>query len=175
VSFTRPNYLIVWSPTKYFVRASSSPILAAASPEDAPAVGTETRAWNNHSITGVPPRMTTNSLETPLGTIYPALAIKLVPPSDDEVSVAEFSLARAGKSAIVQFAVGGDDVVSAWVETSRDQLDWQKISAARRQPPYIYTLPGDKIIPGTYLRGAALDSGGNLGHGEPFSVPYGPR
>ncbi|MBI3551136.1 MAG: hypothetical protein HY077_01345 [Elusimicrobia bacterium] len=174
VSFTRANYLIIWSPTKYFVRASSSPILAAASAEDSGA-SPETRAWNNHSITGVPPRNGAAALETPLNTIYPALAIKLISPNDDEISVADFSLSRVGRNAIAQFAVGGDDVIEAWVETSRDQLDWQRLSKLRREPPYLFTLSPEKIAPGNFLRGAAMDSSGNVGHSETFAIPYAPR
>ncbi len=174
VSYARPNFLIIWSPSKAFVQAAASPILAAASADDAGA-SPETRAWNNHSITGVPPRSTATSLETPLNNIYPALAIKLVPPNDDELSVADFSLTRGAKGQIAQFAVGGDNVLEAWVETSRDQLDWSRISKIRRQPPYIFTLSSDKAAPGTYLRGAAMDSGGNRGYSEPVSIPYAPR
>jgi len=174
VSFTRPNFLIIWSPTKYFMRASSSPILAAASADDA-GTAPETRAWNNHSITGVPPRSTANSLETPLNNIYPALAIKLVSDNDDELSVADFSLTRGPKGAIVQFAVGGDNVIEAWVESSRDQLEWARISKVRRQPPYMFTISTDKVPAGGYLRGAALDSEGNAGHSETFAIPYAPR
>ena len=175
VSFTRPNYLIIWSRSNYFTRASSSPILAAASAEEA-STESETRAWNNHSIMGVPPRSTASSLETPLNSIYPALAVKLVPPNDNEVSVGAFSVTRTGRSGIVQFAAGGDDIIEAWVEASRDQLDWAPVSRIRREPPYMFTLGPDKFpTPGHYLRGAALDSCGTVGYSDIYSIPYGSR
>ena len=119
VSFAAPNYLIVWSPTNYFTKASSAPILAAT---DIDEPGGETRAWLNRSIQGVPPRARGTSLETPLNTLAPAIAIKLVPPGPDDaaVSVADFSVARAGKRVIVRFSAAGEDVTEAWVEASRD-------------------------------------------------------
>src|SRR3569832_2205017 len=95
VSFTAPNYLIVWSPANYFTRASSAPILAAAELYEA---GAQAQAWNNHSLMGVPPRSAASSLETPITNIVPALALKLVPPAPDEpaVSVNDLLLSRAG-------------------------------------------------------------------------------
>lgn len=171
LSFTRPNYLIIWSPTKYFLRASSSPILAAASLEDGEAPR-EPRAWNNHSISGVPPRNASGSLETPLN-FNPALAIKLVPPSQTEVNVSEFSLWKSGRKAVIQFSVWGENIVESWVESSRDQLDWQRVSRLVRRQPLVFSLAQDKIpAPGWFLRGAARDVYGNTGFSEPYPIPY---
>lgn len=173
ISFTRPNFLVIWSRSNYFMRASSSPILAAAKAEDA---GGEPRAWNNRSIVGVPPRSGATALETPLNSFYPALAIKLVAPNDDEVSVAALNVARTGKFAVVDFAVGGDNVIEAWVESSKDQLDWTPITKVRRLPPYSFTIGADKFPPpGGFLRARARDSSGNLGVSEIYAVPYAPR
>ncbi|MEK7388821.1 MAG: hypothetical protein AAB036_03905 [Elusimicrobiota bacterium] len=175
ISFTAPNYLIVWSPTNYFTRASSAPILAAADIENSE---NEARAWLNRSIVGVPPRSSGNSLETPLPTLAPALAIKLVPPGpvDPAVSVADFTAALAGKKLLVRFSAAGEDVANAWVEASRDQLEWERISRIQRKPPYQFTLTLEKIpAPGTYLRGVARDISGAVGHSAPFMVPYAPR
>lgn len=174
ISFTQPNYLIVWSPTNYFTKASSAPILAAADIENSG----ETRAWLNRSIQGVPPRAKGSSLETPLNTLAPAIAIKLVPPGPDEpaVSVADFTAARVGKSVVVRFSAAGEDIVDAWVEASRDQLEWQRVSRLVRRPPYTFSLPADKApLPGTYLRGAARDSSGAVGTSEGYMIPYAPR
>ena len=175
VSFTAPNYLIVWSPTNYFTKASSAPILAAT---DLDEPGGETRAWLNRSIQGVPPRSRGASLETPLNTLAPAIAIKLVPPGPDEpaVSVADFSVARAGKRVIVRFSAAGEDVAEAWVEASRDQLEWQRVSRIQRKPPYIFSLSPEKTpAPGSYLRGLARDISGATGVSEGFMIPYAPR
>lgn len=172
VSLSKPNYLIIWSPTSFFVRSSSSPILAAAALEEKTA---EPVAWNNHSISGVPPRNPGVSLETPLNNISPALAIKLVPPSSDEVSVSEFSSTAAGHKHVVGFSVGGENIMEAWVESSRDQLDWQLLSRMQKHPPFLFTLGPDRYPPpGAYLRGAARDLVGNIGYSEPFIVPYAP-
>ncbi|MBI5630460.1 MAG: hypothetical protein HY921_06210 [Elusimicrobia bacterium] len=163
VSFTRPNYLIIWSPTNSFTDASSAPILAGCGDEPDP--GSGARAWNNRSIRGVPPRTAEASLETPLNNIYPALAIKLVPANSDEVSISEFEAGLIGKKLTVRFSAGGENIEEAWVESSRDQLDWQRVSRFLRRPPFIFTLPRDKFTsPGWHLRGAARDLSGNVGY-----------
>lgn len=175
VSVTGPNYLIVWSPTNYFTKASSAPILAAT---DLEAGGGETRAWLNRSVQGVPPRSRGTSLETPLNTLAPAIAIKLVPPGPDEpaVSVADFTVARAGKRVVVRFSAAGEDVAEAWVESSRDQLEWQRASRIQRRPPYMFSFPADKApAPGSFLRGAARDISGAVGVSDGYMIPYAPR
>lgn len=175
VSMTRPNYLIVWSPSHFLVRASSAPILAAATvASEEPSAG-EPRAWNNHSIMGVPPRSAAGALETPLTTMSPALAIKLVPAVESEVSVGDFSLLRAGRRVVAQFSVAGTDISEAWVETSRDQLDWSRASHYLRKQPWLFTLNGDRLPPGIFLRGAARDSLGKIGYSDPIGIPYGAR
>ena len=176
VSFTGPNYLIVWSPSNYFTRASSSPILAAAELDEPGAH--EARAWNNRSLLGVPPRSAANSLETPITNIVPAMAIKLVPPAPNEpaVSVNDLTLARSGKRVLVRFSAAGEDVTDAWVEVSRDRLDWERISKLARRPPYIFALPPEKTpAPGQYIRGVARDVSGAVGYSEPAMIPYAPR
>ena len=175
INFNAPNYLIVWSPTNYFTKASSAPILAATDLEE---TGGETRAWLNRSIQGVPPRSRGASLETPLNTLAPAIAIKLVPPGPDEaaVSVADLTVAHAGKHVIVRFSAAGEDVSEAWVEASRDQLEWQRVSRFVRKPPYMFSLAIDKTpLPGTFLRGVARDISGAVGTSDGFMIPYAPR
>ncbi len=176
VSYTSENYLIAWSPSNYFTRASSSPILAAA---DLPETSSrETQAWNNRSLLGVPPRSPEKSLETPINNIVPALAIKLVPPAPEEPAVAvnDLALARSGKRVLVRFSASGEDVADAWVESSRDRLDWERISKLQRRPPYVFALPAEKTPgPGSYLRGAARDICGAVGYSEPEMIPYEPK
>jgi hypothetical protein len=178
VSFTGPNYLIVWSPSNYFTAASSSPILAAAETDPSDAPPHEVRAWNNRSIMGVPPRSAAASLETPINNIMPALAIKLVPPAPDEpaVSVNDLTLARAGRRLLVRFSAAGEDVTDAWVESSRDRLDWERTSKLQRRPPFLFALTPEQIPqPGQYLRGVARDQSGAVGYSDPIMIPYAPR
>ena len=175
ISFSTWNYLIVWSPTNYFTKASSAPILAAA---EAETDSDETRAWNNRSILGVPPRNAALSLETPINRIMPALAIKLVPPGPDEpaVSVNDLTLGRAGKRLLVRFSAAGEDVAESWVETSRDRLDWERASKLQRRPPYVFALAADRALsPGSWIRGAARDISGAVGYSDPVMIPYAPR
>ncbi|OGS41571.1 MAG: hypothetical protein A2506_07310 [Elusimicrobia bacterium RIFOXYD12_FULL_66_9] len=172
VSFTRPNYLIVWSPTNYMTRASSAAILAGADVEEASSVR-DARAWNTRSTMGVPPRSTVTSLETPITNIMPALALKLVPPGPDEpaVTISDLTLARAGRRIVARFSAAGEDVTEAWVESSRDRLDWERVSKRQRRPPYVFSI--DKNLPpGLWLRGAARDISGALGYSDPSMIPY---
>ncbi|MBI5239740.1 MAG: hypothetical protein HY926_04650 [Elusimicrobia bacterium] len=172
VSSSRPNYLIIWSPTDAFVKTSSSPVLAAAAVDDGQP--RETRAWNNRSITGVPPRNPGTALETPINSISPALAIKLVPPSSSEISVSEFLFERTGKKCLARFSAWGENIDAAWVEHSRDGLDWERVSRVLRRQPFDFTLPADRCpAPGDYLRGAARDVLGTTAAGDPFQIPYG--
>ena len=138
----------------------------------------ETRAWLNRSISGVPPRLRGASLETPLNTLAPAIAIKLVPPGPDgaAVSVADFGVAHAGKHVIVRFSAAGEDVAEGWVEASRDQLEWQRVSRIQYRPPYMFSLPPEKApVPGSFLRGVARDISGALGVSAGYMIPYAPR
>lgn len=176
VSSTGPNYLIAWSPTNSFTDATASPILAAAELDESGS--REAQAWNNRSILGVPPRSPAGALETPITNIVPALAIKLVPPAPDEpaVSVNDLTLARSGKRVLVRFSAAGEDVTDAWVEVSRDRLDWDRISKLQRRPPYIFALPADKTPePGQYVRGVARDISGAVGYSDPAMIPYAPQ
>lgn len=176
VSFNADNYLAIWSPTNWFTRASSAPILAAADIED-PSLARETRAWNNRAIMGVAPRSTTGALQTPINNIAPAIAIKLVPPAPDEpaVNVAEFAAWRAGSKVVARFSAAGEDIAEGWIEASRDQLDWTRISKIVRKPPYMFSIPGPKAPGGgTFLRGAARDISGQTGYSDAYMVPYAP-
>ena len=175
VSFTAPNYLIVWSPSNYFTRASSAPILAAAELDEA---GAQAQAWNNHSLMGVPPRSAASSLETPITNFVPALALKLVPPAPDEpaVSVYDLMLSRAGKRLIVRFSAAGEDVTDACVEVSRDRLDWERVSKLQRRPPFVFGIAPEKTpAPGLYVRGVARDVSGAVGYSDAAMIPYAPR
>ena len=92
------------------------------------------------------------------------------------MSVADFAVARAGKRVVVRFSAAGEDVAEAWVEASRDQLEWARVSRIQRRPPYVFALPLDKApAPGSFLRGAARDISGALGVSDGYMIPYAPR
>lgn len=171
VSTSGPNYAAIWSPTRAFTSAATSPILSGQ-PLDAQNGGpAEPQAWNNHSISGVPPRTSAGALETPLANIAPALAIKLVPQEINEINVRDLSVRQAGRKWVVEFSAGGENVSEAWVETSKDQLDWRRVTRILRQAPYIFTLQANRFpAPGEFLRAAARDISGNIGTSEPYGV-----
>lgn len=167
VSGDRPNYLIVWSPNREFRSADTSPILAAADSSR----GGEPRAWNNHTISGVPPRQEEGALPVPI-TLKPALAIKLVPPSSSRVSVSAFSAETAPDGVLARFSAEGRDLELAWVESSQDQLEWTRVSSYRRSPPFMFRLSYEAVAgKGSWMRGRARDGWGNEGGSAPLFVP----
>lgn len=165
VSTERPNYLIIWSPTREFRDAARAPILAGL---EAPsqAGGTEPAAWNNHSIQGVPPRGEGGTLQVPITNIRPALAIKLVSRGERSVKVLDTSVKASEESLLVRGSVEGRDVELAWVETSPDELEWRRVSPYLRTPPYLFTLPRS-LLParGAYFRVKARDAAAAEGSG----------
>jgi hypothetical protein len=168
VSFTQPNYLIVWSVTPYFLSASSSPILAAMT---APASMDRPRAWNNQKIAGVPPRAEEGALETPLGNLLPALAIKLCPPDGPPVLIHGFSALSSGDDVVVSFSAEGRDISRAWIEFSADRIDWERSGPFLFHEPLILTvnraeLPGQAA----FLRAAASDILGSVGYGPAWPL-----
>lgn len=169
ISFTQANYLIVWSPTEYFTSVASSPVLAAGMSKDFGAA--QAVAWNNHNISGVPPRSYEGSLETPIH-IAPALAIKLVGSgAASEVLVQDFSLTQGKRNSLVRFSVSGKDISSAWVEGSDDELNWERVSSILNEPPFYFSLDAAGIKSGNYLRGAAQSEGGDVGFSAPVAIP----
>lgn len=169
VSSERPNYLIVWSPNREFRSADTAPILAAADSVR----GGEPRAWNNHTISGVPPRQEEGALPVPI-TLRPALAIKLVPPAATRVAVSAFSADSGPDGVRARFAAEGRDVELAWVEASQDQLEWTRVSAYRRAPPFLFKMSPEAVAgKGSWLRARARDGWGNEGSSAPLFVPGG--
>ena len=70
--------------------------------------------------------------------------------------------------------VGGENIDQAWVEHSRDGLDWERVTRFQRKQPFDFTLPSDKCPqPGEYVRGAARDVLGTTVQSDAFQVPYG--
>ncbi|MBI3548835.1 MAG: hypothetical protein HY078_07345 [Elusimicrobia bacterium] len=162
VSSSGPNYLIVWSPTESFSDATKAPVLAAldtrAAPDDA------VHAWVNRSIQGVPPRQAKGALETPIRRLAPALAIKLVPQNQNAITVSECVARATERGIMMSFSVSGQDPELAWIERSKDQLEWERVSKFQRRPPYMITLDHAALpARGAYFRASARDLLGNEG------------
>lgn len=169
-STTEPNYLVVWSPTENFTGAASAPILAAGGPGGSRDISSP-QAWLNQNIQGVPPRTAIGALETPINNLSPALAIKLVPLNDAAVGIHECSAGLNGTNYIFRFSVDAENADLAWLEISQDQLDWQRISAYLRHPPYAVTFPQDRLpARGAYVRAVARDVLGNTGNCDPIFI-----
>jgi hypothetical protein len=166
ISSEKPNYLIIWSPTRDFRDAAHSPILAGletSSQGDAP----DPMAWNNHSVQGVPPRGEGGTLQVPITNIRPALAVKLVSGSSRSVKTEDMSVKMSDEGLVVRFSAEGRDVELAWVEMSTDELEWRRVSGYLRSPPYVITLP-KALLPsrGAYFRAKARDTAAAEGHSE---------
>ena len=172
VNFNGPNYLIVWSPSPSLSAAANSPILAAS---DRPSSSCDPAgcAWNNNSIQGAPPRQADGSLQTPLSNLMPALAVELVPAGGErKVVVSDLRIAPQESGALVRFSVSGADVSRAWIETSPDGLDWQRVGTFLEAPPYIAALgAGSAPKSGQYLRAAAEDIYGDRGYSAAYAAP----
>lgn len=161
VSLSGPNYLIIWSPDRWVTASSSAPVLAALEERNA---DSQPHAWNNRSLGGVAPRRQEGTLETPINHLKPALAIKLVPPNDATVAVHECSAKTTGNDLVFRFSVEGESIESAWLESSADQLDWERFSRYVRRPPYFITIPRGQLPPrGAYVRAVARDQLANEG------------
>lgn len=161
VSFSGPNYLIVWSPDRWLTASSSAPILAALEQRSSDG---EPHAWNNRSIGGVAPRRPEGALETPIMNLKPAIAIRLVPPNDASVAVHECSAKTVDDELVFRFSVEGESIEHAWLESSSDQLDWERFSRFMRKPPFFVTIPKGQLPPrGAYVRAVAKDQLNNEG------------
>lgn len=170
VSFTEPNYLIIWSPNNELRDARHAPILAAADPAPDEAAGPP-RAWNNHSLQGVPPRVENGTLQVPIN-LKPALALKLTPAPGGGVAVPDLQVRPQKDRILVRFSTEGKNIELAWVELSTDEFEWRRVSGMLRHPPFLFSIPRDQIPPrGAYLRGKARDELAVEGHSKSVLVP----
>ncbi|MFA6434073.1 MAG: hypothetical protein WCW52_05200 [Elusimicrobiales bacterium] len=166
VSTEKPNYLALWSASRYFTAASSSPIIAAALSDDK-----EENVWLNRSIRGNPPSGE-EVLETPIAGIKPALALKLVPRNDYKVFIKGFMGEVASGNILVSFSAIGEDIRAAWIEMSYDKFEWSRISRYLFRAPYFCSLKRDELSKDMfYLRGAAVDGLENTGYSREITIP----
>ncbi len=169
VSQDKANYLALWSSSRYFTSASSSPIVSAAQGENDD--DGEENVWLNRSIKGNAPSGE-NVLETPISGLKPAMAIKLVPANDYKVFIKGFSAELNSESITASFTAIGEDIRAAWLEVSYDKFDWQRVTRYMYKAPYFWTFGRDEISREMfYLRAAALDNLENTGYSKEITVP----
>lgn len=169
VSAEKDNYLALWSSSRYFVFASSSPIIAAAmSP------GGEENVWLNRSIRGNAPAGE-GVLETPISGLKPAMAVKLVPLNNYKVLIKGFEAELTPDEINLSFTAIGEDIRAAWLEVSYDKFDWQRVTRYFYRAPYFWTFGREAISKDLfYLRAAAVDALENVGYSQPLTVPPAP-
>lgn len=166
LSAERPNYLALWSASRYFTASSSAPIVAAALSDDR-----NENVWLNRSIRGNPPSGA-DVLETPISGLKPALAVKLVPQNDYKVYIKGFMGEVNGSDIIVSFSAIGEDIRAAWLELSYDKFEWSRISRYMFRAPYYYSLNRDDLSSDMfYLRAAAVDGLENTGYSREIAIP----
>jgi hypothetical protein len=166
VSSEKDNYLALWSSSRYFTSASSSPIIAASM-----SGGEAEDVWLNRSIKGNSPSGE-GVLETPISGIKPAIAIKLVPLNESKVFIKGFSAELSREEINVSFVAGGYDIRAAWLEVSYDKFDWQRVTRYFFKAPYFWTFGREAISKDMfYLRAAAMDNLENAGYSKEITVP----
>ena len=169
VSPDKPNFLALWSSSRYFITASSSPIISAALGDNVNDGGEN--VWLNRSIRGNPPSGE-GVLETPISGLKPAMAIKLVPANDYKVFIKGFTAGLDTDSITVSFTAIGEDIRAAWLEVSYDKFDWQRVTRYMFKAPYFWTFGRTEISKEMfYLRAAALDNLENTGYSKEITVP----
>ena len=170
LSAEKENYLALWSSSRYFTAASSSPIIAAALSD-----GEEENVWLNRSIKGNPPSGE-GVLETPISGLKPAIAVKLVPANEFKVFIKGFAAEVGPDDIQVSFTAIGEDIRAAWLEISYDKFDWQRVTRYMFKAPYFWTFGREELSKDMfYLRAAALDNLENTGYSMPITVPAAPQ
>lgn len=169
VSSEKDNYLALWSSSRFFTSASSSPIISAALGENDEEGGDS--VWLNRSIKGNAPSGE-GVLETSISGLKPAMAIKLVPANDYKVFIKGFSAELDAESITASFTAIGEDIRATWLEVSYDKFDWQRVTRYMYKAPYFWTFGRDEISKEMfYLRAAALDNLENTGYSKEITVP----
>lgn len=166
LSAEKPNYMALWSSSRYFVSSSSSPIIAAAKSDS-----TEENVWLSRSIKGNPPSGD-SVFETPISGLKPAIAVKLVPANEYKVFIKGFSAEVGPDDITVSFAAIGEDIRAAWLEMSYDKFDWQRVTRYMFKAPYFWSFGRDEISKEMfYLRAAAVDNLENTGYSKEIVIP----
>jgi hypothetical protein len=166
ISSEEPNYLAIWSSSRYFTKSSNSPIIAAALSDDK----TE-NVWLNRSIKGSPP-FGEKTLEMPISGVKPAMTIKLIPENPYRVIIKGFRAEIGPEDMISTFCAIGEDIHNTWLELSYDKFDWQRVTKFMFDSPYYHTFKNGELSKDMfYLRAAGVDALGNIGYSSEIIIP----
>jgi hypothetical protein len=172
VSFDRPNFVVLYSPSESLKGLDRAPVLAAGSKT---MMRKDVNVWMKSGAAGEPPIGAVDALKTPVNTYAPAVAIKLVPEGTRAPQVA---LARAPSDGdtvrnpfLLSASVTGTDVSRAWVEVSTDTRKWSSFGSSVDTAPYAFTVRPALLPAGeVWLRVSANDAWENRGASEPLRV-----
>lgn len=166
LSSEKPNYMALWSSSRYFISSSSAPIVAAAKSDS-----TEEDVWLSRSIKGNPPSGD-SVFDIPISGLKPAIAIKLVPANEYKVFIKGFMAELDATSVTASFAAIGEDIRATWLEVSYDKFDWQRVTRYMFKAPYFWDFGREEISRDMfYLRAAAVDNLENIGYSKEIVIP----
>lgn len=166
LSADKPNYMALWSSSRYFTSSSSAPIVAAAKSDSV-----EEDVWLSRSIKGNPPSGD-GVFEIPISGLKPAIAVKLIPANDYKVFIKGFMAELEEQSITASFTVIGEDIRATWLEISYDKFDWQRVTRYMFRAPYFWSFGREEISREMfYLRAAAVDNLENTGYSREVLIP----
>ena len=166
LSADKPNYMALWSSSRYFTASSSAPIVAAAKSDSV-----EEDVWLSRSIKGNPPSGD-GVFDIPISGLKPAIAVKLVPANEYKVFIRGFVAELDEASITASFAVIGEDIRATWLEISYDKFDWQRVTRYMFKAPYFWSFGREELSRDMfYLRAAAVDNLENTGYSKEVVIP----
>lgn len=172
VSFDRPNFILLFSPSASLKGPDRAPVLAAG---PRAMVLKDVNVWMNAGVEGQPPLGSAEAIKTPVNTYAPAIALKLVPENGRAVQVSLSGGPEKGAVVASPFvlsaAVTGTDVSRAWVESSTDTKKWTGVGGVLQTAPYSFTVKPASLPAGeVWLRVSATDEWENRGASDPLQV-----
>ena len=166
----KPNYMALWSTSRYFTSSSSSPIVAAAQADPAAGQAGDS-VWLSRSIKGNAPSGD-SAFDIPVSGLRPAIAVKLIPANSFKVYIKGFAAEVTDDDITVNFSAIGEDIRAAWLEVSYDKFDWQRVTRYMFKSPYFWRFGREEISRDMfYLRAAAVDNLENVGYSKEVAVP----
>lgn len=170
INFESDIWVCVYSNTPDLISSTCAPILAGAWRERQQ---TQFNVWLNNEINCSPPIDPSVSLKTQIRAFDPAIIIKLIPKGAENLPVNIFvSHIAEGRpendEKIFYINSTTPNIERLWMEVSKDDKEYRKISRYCYSLPYVFNLSIPMIpldINGDfYLRFAAEDIFGNIGY-----------